>query len=115
MTLQIRLQRQSRPRSSVLVETESARTSPIQELSSREVGRRVAAAVEALPENLRITLLLRTQEGWSYDELASATGVTPQTARTRVMKARKELRRTLSHLLEIDDDSRAAGGGGERS
>jgi len=108
-------QRQSRPRSSVLVETESARTSPIQELSSREVGRRVAAAVEALPENLRITLLLRTQEGWSYDELASATGVTPQTARTRVMKARKELRRTLSHLLEIDDDSRAAGGGGERS
>ena len=80
-----------------------AEDSPVQELSSREVGRRVAEAIEALPENLRISLLLRTQEGWSYEELAEATGVTQQTARTRVMKARKSLRRSLGYLLDPDE------------
>jgi len=105
---------QSRPRCAPLTETGSTKASPIQELSSREVGRRVSAAVEALPESLRVTLLLRTQEGWSYDELASATGVTPQTARTRVMKARKELRRTLASLLEPDTSSAGGPGTGDR-
>jgi RNA polymerase sigma-70 factor (ECF subfamily) len=96
-------QTQRRPVRIPLMEKEVvARNSPVQELSTREVGRRVAEAIEALPENLRISLLLRTQEGLSYEELASATGVTPQTARTRVMKARKGLRRSLAYLLDLE-------------
>ncbi len=105
-------QQQRRPQRTSLTEIASVKESPEQELTSREVGRRVADAIEALPENLRISILLRTQEGWSYDELATATGVTPQTARTRVMKARKELRRSLAYLLDPADSEAKEDRGG---
>jgi len=77
---------------------------PLQELSGRELGRCVSEAIEALPENLRIALSLRVREGWNYQDLAAATGVSPKTARNRVMKARRALRRVLAPLLDMEDE-----------
>lgn len=73
---------------------------PGQGLEQRELGRRVDQALEALAAPLRVTLLLRVREGLEYEEIARATGVTPATARTRVMKARKELGRLLGPWLD---------------
>ena len=53
-----------------------------------------------LPGPLRIALVLRTLEGLEYEEISAATGVTPATARTRVMKARKLLQKSLAPYLE---------------
>ena len=64
---------------------------------------RIARAVQALPSNLRIPLVLRVQEGLAYAEIPAATGVTPATARTQVMKARRALQRMLAPYLEWRD------------
>lgn len=73
---------------------------PVSQLKGRELVRAVADHVRALPGPLRIALVLRTLEGLEYEEISAATGVTPATARTRVMKARKLLQRSLAPYFE---------------
>jgi RNA polymerase sigma-70 factor (ECF subfamily) len=73
---------------------------PDQEVSRRELALLLAEAVSRLPDHLRVALVLRTREGLSYSEIAAACGVTPATARTQVMKARRALLRTLSPYME---------------
>ncbi len=75
---------------------------PSERLQSRELVRALARAVQELPSTLRIALVLRTLEGLEYDEIAAATGVTPATARTQVMKARRSLQRVLAPHLDPD-------------
>ena len=77
-----------------------ARSGPREELDRREVQRVVIDALRRLPERLRVPLVLRTLEGMDYADVASATDVTIETARTQVMKARRELARLLRPLLE---------------
>lgn len=72
---------------------------PGEELGRRELGARVAAALERLPRRLRDALVLRALEGLEYDDVARATGVTPATARTHVQQARKRLLRWLEPWL----------------
>jgi len=74
---------------------------PHARLESTELSRTVADALDALGANLRASLLLRTREGLEYEEIARLTGVTPATARTRVMKARKVLMRSLGPYLAL--------------
>jgi RNA polymerase sigma-70 factor (ECF subfamily) len=71
-------------------------------LEGRELARFLADALRSLAAPLRIALLLRTREGLEYAEIGSMTGVTPETARTRVMKARKVLLRQLAPYLAGD-------------
>ena len=73
---------------------------PQAELTRQEFGRILADAVAELPEHLRIALVLRTMDGLEYAEIAEATGVTPATARTQVMKGRRALHRRLSKYLD---------------
>ncbi len=68
----------------------------------REQQRLVEAAITALPERLRTVLVLRTLEGHGYDEIGRITGVRPATARTRLVEARKALRRLLGRHLDND-------------
>lgn len=69
---------------------------PARELGRRELGARVRAAIAALPERLRMPFVLRVLEGLEYEDVGRATGVTPATARTQVMHARKRLLRRLA-------------------
>ena len=72
---------------------------PGAEVRGKELGRLVAEAMGALPENQRLALALRTQDELGYDEVGEALGVTPATARTLVMKARRSLAARLSRYL----------------
>lgn len=85
-----------------------------------EVARLVEGALRALPSHLRVPLVLRALEGWGYDEIARACGVTAATARTQVMKARRRLHASLDARLEQGERGArgapgAPGGGEERS
>jgi len=80
-------------------------------VEERELARVLADALETLAAPLRVALLLRTREGLEYEEVAALTGVTPATARTRVMKARKALLRLLAPYL----GERTAGHTAERA
>ena len=75
-------------------------------LEGRELVRVLADSLAALAAPLRVALLLRTREGLEYEEIADLTGVTPATARTRVMKARKVLQRVLAPYLGAREAAR---------
>ena len=78
---------------------DAAGRGPQGESSRRELGARVRAGIEGLPERLRAAFVLRVLEGLEYEEVGRATGVTPATARTHVMQARKRLVRWLAPWL----------------
>jgi len=68
-------------------------------LRRQELTRVVDAALRSLPDPLRVALVLRSLDGLGYDEIAEALGVTPATARTQVMKARRTLTARLEPYL----------------
>jgi RNA polymerase sigma-70 factor, ECF subfamily len=55
----------------------------------------VLAALQTLPEIDRAAVLLRAEEGMSYDEVAAALGISPGAARVKVHRARLRLAEAL--------------------
>lgn len=73
------------------------RPGPEQRARTRGELQSVLVALQALPETDRAAVLLRAEEGMSYEEIAVALGVSPVTARVKVHRARlklAEVRRT---------------------
>jgi RNA polymerase sigma-70 factor (ECF subfamily) len=62
----------------------------------REHGRHVARAVDTLPISERTALTLLVEQGWSYQDIAAATGDPVSTVRTRVSRARQRLRASFA-------------------
>jgi RNA polymerase sigma-70 factor (ECF subfamily) len=76
---------------------------PVHAAVARETLARVQLAVARLPAHLREVLLLRTQEGLAYADIARELGLSEETTRWRVMKARQAL---LERLGESPDSER---------
>src|SRR5438132_8153709 len=72
---------------------------PVDETLSREALQQLARAVGRLPAEFRAAFLLRVEEGMSFKSMAAVLGVTEETARWRVFKARQKLLQTLSPEL----------------
>jgi RNA polymerase sigma factor (sigma-70 family) len=70
--------------------------SPAQQLESRQLAQRLAAAVEALPEEQRDVFVLFADAGLSLEEIAQVTGVVQETAKSRLRYARGRLRQALA-------------------
>lgn len=68
---------------------------PADVLAERERLAAVSEAVQQLPHDFRTALLLHTQEGLSYREIAAIVKTTEETARWRVFKARQKLMKVL--------------------
>ena len=69
---------------------------------AREAQALLRAAIDSLPDRLRVAIVLRAFEGLEYSTIAEITGVRAATARTQVAQARKGLRRILSASLDFD-------------
>jgi len=69
--------------------------SPHELLERRDRAEQVRGAVERLEPARRWTLLLREVEELSYEEIAEVTGVAVGTVRSRLARARSDLRRLL--------------------
>jgi RNA polymerase sigma factor (sigma-70 family) len=69
---------------------------PLQQVETRELALRVAGAVEALPLEQRCAFLMSVQAGLSLAEIARATGVGLETAKSRLRYARAALRLALA-------------------
>jgi RNA polymerase sigma-70 factor (ECF subfamily) len=65
---------------------------PAEALASREALREALQAIDGLPENQREVLKLSVLEGWSYEEIAEHLGVSENTVKTRVSRARSRLK-----------------------
>ena len=69
---------------------------PVGEALSREALRLIAEAVAKLPSDFRGALTLRVEEGLSFRDIAEVMGITEETARWRVFKARQKLMAVLA-------------------
>lgn len=58
----------------------------------------VREAIGALPEERRIVVVLRDLEGLSYDEIAEVLGLEPGTVRSRLHRARLDLKAKLERF-----------------
>lgn len=67
-------------------------------LQSQEQGEALIAAVGQLPPDQREAFLLQAEAGMSVEEIAAATGVNFETAKSRLRYARASLRRQLQEF-----------------
>src|SRR5262245_24183025 len=65
---------------------------PPEELEARELRREIETAVNKLPEDQRLTFVLREYEGLSYTEIAEVLGCSQGTVKSRLSRAKDTLR-----------------------
>ncbi|HEX6986772.1 MAG TPA: sigma-70 family RNA polymerase sigma factor [Planctomycetaceae bacterium] len=73
---------------------------PSQPLERSETQRIVRDALAALPEEYRTALVLKEMDGFRYEEIAEIVGVPIGTVRSRIHRARNELREKLRIALK---------------
>ena len=61
-----------------------------------DLRERLARAIDALPESLRVTLVMHDVEGYTHGEIASALDVPEGTCKTRLSAARAKIRQALA-------------------
>lgn len=69
---------------------------PLEHVQSRELAQEIVTAVEALPLEQRCAFIMFAQAGLSLEEIAHATGVAVETAKSRLRYARAKLRQSLA-------------------
>ncbi len=69
---------------------------PLARIESRQQAEAFLEALAQLPDTQREAFVLQAEGGLSVDEVASATGVGAETAKTRLRYARAKLRMLLS-------------------
>jgi RNA polymerase sigma-70 factor (ECF subfamily) len=92
--------RSARPRQPYPEELPDADEGPVERALSREALHLLGQAVARLPSEFRAAFLLRAEEGLSFREVGAVLGVTEETARWRVFKARQKLMSVLAPQLD---------------
>jgi RNA polymerase sigma-70 factor (ECF subfamily) len=80
---------------SLIDELASAEPSPEQRYHSKELGQAIRMGLQKLPENLRAAIVLKEIEELSYDEIAEVLHISLGTVKSRISRAREELRQLL--------------------
>jgi len=73
--------------------------SPLAELEKRERMELIQRAIESLPPEQKTVVILRDIQGLPYDDIADITGYGLGTVKSRLSRARLELRRKLMKVL----------------
>ncbi len=80
-----------------VVQLRSTARGPEDLLASRELGKRIGDAIEALPPAYRELILLRHLQGLRYDAIARMKRLPLGTVKNRLFRAREILKKRLSH------------------
>ena len=78
------------------------REAPHERLEQQERAERVHAALNALPDEYRQVMVLREMDGCSYEVIAEILDLPVGTVRSRLHRARTQMRELLKEVLEID-------------
>jgi RNA polymerase sigma-70 factor (ECF subfamily) len=73
--------------------------SPDKILQREELRQALEGAIDALPEELRVAIVLREIEGMSYEEIAEAMECPVGTVRSRIFRARDAVDKSIRPLL----------------
>ena len=68
---------------------------PERALAQSQIRRLLEEAIDRLPEEFRLVLLSRAVEEMSIEETAATLGILPETVKTRLHRARRQLRSAL--------------------
>lgn len=80
--------------------------SPESVLAAKEIGQAVSAALDDLPQDLRVALTLREMEGLSYEEIAELMKCPVGTVRSRIFRAREAVSARIKPMLERQSGKR---------
>jgi len=69
-------------------------------LSNQEIVETIKSAIENLPEEMRVAIMLREFEGLSYEEISVAMDCPVGTVRSRIFRAREAIDSKLTPLLD---------------
>ena len=69
-------------------------------LLSEEIASTIRSAIDELPENLRVAIVLREFDGMSYEEIAKVMNCPVGTVRSRIFRAREAIDKKLQPLIE---------------
>jgi RNA polymerase sigma-70 factor (ECF subfamily) len=83
----------------VIASIPSAEADPASEAARGEVEAALHRAIAELSDDRRIVVILRDIEGLTYEEIADALALEPGTVRSRLHRARTELKDKLEKLL----------------
>jgi RNA polymerase sigma-70 factor (ECF subfamily) len=72
-------------------------------LLNQEIIDTIKTAIDKLPEEMRVAIMLREFEGMSYEEIAEAMDCPVGTVRSRIFRAREAIDNKLNPLLEHGD------------
>ncbi|RPJ61960.1 MAG: RNA polymerase sigma factor [Acidobacteria bacterium] len=73
---------------------------PEEVMLNRELGGELYDAIQALPFEYRVPLVLRDIEGYSIKQISSLLGLKEPTTKTRIHRARLFVREKLAHYFE---------------
>jgi len=76
-----------------------ANADPVATLAREQIRRLLEKAIDALPEPFRLVYILREIEECSVEDTALALDLKPETVKTRLFRARKQLREALHDQL----------------
>jgi RNA polymerase sigma-70 factor, ECF subfamily len=82
-------------------QAEATRYTPSDVAISHETEELLQQCLEELPDNCRMTFVLRTVEDLSYEEIAEVMGCPPGTVKSRLNQARRMLRDRLRELAVL--------------
>jgi RNA polymerase sigma-70 factor (ECF subfamily) len=87
------------PDQTALQEIRDPLSSPMVELEKKERMLLIQKAIDALPAGQRAVVVLRDIEGLSYEEVSSITGLKLGTVKSKLSRARLELRDRLRGMI----------------
>jgi len=79
----------------------SATPSPLQVLESKEREKAIQLALTKLSSEHRSIVILRDIEGFSYAEIADVLGISTGTVKSRLARARMDMKKALARHLSI--------------
>jgi RNA polymerase sigma-70 factor (ECF subfamily) len=78
-----------------------AKPTPEQLLQSKEQGNAIQQALGRLSSEHRSIIVLRDIEGFSYGEIAEVLGISIGTVKSRIARARGDLKKSLMRYLSV--------------
>ncbi|MBI3872574.1 MAG: sigma-70 family RNA polymerase sigma factor [candidate division Zixibacteria bacterium] len=76
------------------------RQSPEKNLFDKLLGSDIAHAIDQLPEDFRVVIVMAFIEGLSYEEIAAALNLPMGTVKSRLFRGRKLLQKTLLNYAQ---------------
>ena len=83
----------------IIFQIPDTKCKPNEKCLAGELEKIIKYAIQSLPENFKIAIILREFQGLSYDEIAAATNSNIGTVKSRIARARLKLQEDLKQYI----------------